>query len=114
MIAFHQQEKNDSNSNCQEAPWDQVVPHYARGERTAQKAENLLKISPLDAENIALNQMQTIQEWSQALQLILHPPSAPPSAGSQEKLTDSLSQIQEMFLQDLPQNKQENEELHTW
>lgn len=111
---FQRSSMDQSHSSCQESPWDQVIPHYTSGYRAAQKAEALLKIFPVDGEKIISAQMKTIQEWAEALQMLVNPPSSLPSKTSEDKLTDSLGQMQEMFMQDRLQSVPENKELHTW
>ncbi len=103
---YHQ--TGNPNARCQESPWDQVIPFFDRGYQMAKKAA--AQFSPLKWE-------QTVQDWQQALNLLINPPQPnlqPEKSSSSQNLSQTLGLIQEMYLQDQAQPVQEQKELHSW
>jgi exonuclease VII small subunit len=105
------QAKNPS-SYCQQSPWEQVIPFYDRGYQAAQHAQQQLTKNPLHFQALIADQEETIRNWQQALTLILHPPPSSPS--TPQKWTETFNEIQEMYLEDQPQLKEQRKELHSW
>jgi hypothetical protein len=91
-----------------------VIPLFDRGYRAAQSAYKEFDNSVLNSQSIIAYQEQTLKDWQQALNLILHPPQQSASPKTLQKWTDSVRLIQEMYLQDQSQPVQNNEELHSW
>lgn len=102
------------SSSCQQSPWDQVIPLYDRGYRLAQNVEKQFDQTSFQLQNMIANQEQTIKDWQQALKLILHPPQQGSAASTPQKMTETFSLIQEMYLQDQAQPEQKIGELHSW
>lgn len=109
---FHQ--THDMNSRCQQTPWDQVIPLYDRGFRSAQNIDKQYQQRIFDFQAVIAGQVQTIKEWEQALSLILHPPQQGGGLATQQEWADTFRRIQEMYLEDQPQPKQATKELHSW
>jgi tetratricopeptide (TPR) repeat protein len=107
------QQATDSTSSCQQSPWDQVIPLFDHGYRSAQNADEQLGKTPWNGQVIIAYQEQTIQDWQQALKLLLNPPSQNMSAPPQQ-LMDHLRLTQEMYLEDQAQPEQQIGELHSW
>lgn len=111
-IRFHQ--TKDLNSRCQQTPWDQVIPLYDQGFRLAQNVEQTFQQNSMNFSIIIPAKMQVIQDWKQALDLILHPPQEQGAASTPQKWAETFRQIQEMYLQDQAQPQQESKELNSW
>lgn len=101
-------------TSCQQSPWDQVIPLFDRGYRSAQSADKEFNQSAFNSEVIISNQEQTIQDWQQALKILLSPPQPSPTSSTSQKLTDTFGLIQEMYLQDQAQPEQKIEDMHSW
>jgi hypothetical protein len=113
-LSFHQ--AKDPADSCQQSPWDQVIPLFDQGHQAAQMAEKQLNRSPLNPAGIMNNQGQTIENWQRALNLLLHPPEQvkQKNVPTSEQMTETIRQIQEMYLEDQSQPQQKIEELHSW
>lgn len=109
---FHQDQ--DANAHCQQTPWDQVIPLYDKGFRLAQNVEKQHQQTVLDFQTLIAAQIQTIKEWEQALDLILHPPQQGSGASTSQKWTNTFRQLQEMYLEDQSKPEQATKELHSW
>lgn len=109
---FHQ--VKDLNSRCQQIPWDQVIPLYDRGFRLAQSVKMQYQQAAFDFQAVMAGQIQTIKEWEQALNLILHPPQQGGGATTQQKWGETFRKIQEMYLEDQSPPKHVEKELHSW
>lgn len=110
----HFHESKDAHSSCQESPWDQVIPLYARGYQAAQRAHAQLGKASFDSQVILANQEQTIKDWQKALKLMLNPPKQSTGAATSQQQAETVGLIQEMYLQDQSQPDQPNKELHSW
>lgn len=109
-----EEQKMHFHQDCQQSPWDQVIPLYDQGDQAAQNAKKQLGKPLLDLQTLIAYQERTIQEWQQALMLILHPPQQTPAASTPQKLTETFRLIQEMYLQDQAQSEEKIEELYSW
>jgi len=112
-VDFHQNSKE--NSACQATPWDQAVPLFARGYQAAQKSgEQLGQLSSANKPMIIALVEQTLQDWRQALKLILNPPKNDQSSPANQKFAETARNIQEMYLQDQAKPEEAVMELHSW
>lgn len=119
--ASHYQEANGPNSGCQQSPWDQVIPLFDHGFLSAQGARELLEASSDNPQMIAAQQEQTLQDWQQALNLLMNPPqqsqqnkTGGASSSTPKNLADTFRLVQEMYLEDQAQPEPESKELHSW
>ncbi len=111
-----QHAKNPAD-RCQQSPWDLAIPLFDLGYRSAENAEKQFNQTSFDPQVLIANQEQTIKNWQQALNLLLHPPKpnqTPSSASAPQNLTETFRLIQEMYLEDQPQSEQKSGELHSW
>jgi hypothetical protein len=118
------QQARDSASSCQQSPWEQVIPLFDHGYQAAQYVAKQFSASDLNLQDICAKQKQTINDWQQALTLLLHPPQQNQKGSSSSEsssfssnpknLAETFRLIQEMYLQDQSQPEQETQELHSW
>lgn len=109
---YHQ--TTDKETRCQQIPWNQVIPLYDHGFRLALHTDKQLSISLMNFQSIIGGDIQTIKDWQQALNLILHPPQQQESSSTSQKWTETYRQIQEMYLEDQSEPEQTTKELHSW
>lgn len=118
-----------SDSRCQESPWDQIIPLFDHGYRAAQAAEKKLLEEKIDFQTVLADQKQTVKDWQQALDLLLHPPQqgaqgksgaggtgpSPSTSATSKDLNETFRLIQEMYMQDQAQpNQGPQKEMHAW
>lgn len=116
------QQATGTAAGCQQFPWEQVIPLFDQGLEAAKRVKQQLDDQNLKPQAIVANQKQTIQDWQQALNFMLHPPpqqnrSAPSAATSSsmpQNLTETFRLVQEMYLEDQSQPVKQIEELHSW
>lgn len=104
----------DKEARCQQIPWDQVIPLYDHGFRIAQQTEKQFNTPLISFQTIIGGQIQTINDWQQALDLILHPPQQQENSSTSQKWTETYRQIQEMYLEDQSEPEHTTKELHSW
>lgn len=104
----------NANTNCQDTPWDQVIPLYDRGYRAVQSSIKEVDKTPFDSQIIIAHLEQAIKDWQQALKLILHPPQPKPAASTSQKLTENVRLLQDMYLQDQSQPAEKTKEMQSW
>lgn len=105
-----QQQHDFENSQCQDRPWDEVVPLFDHGVQDAKQVQELLNQTPPTSRTAIPLQERVIKSWREALQLMIKPkkskkeeekpqeqPQAPePESLSDDKLNQTLHQLQEM------------------
>lgn len=115
-----EQKASFQQANCQQFPWEQVIPLFEKGYHKAQQVDQQLASLPIDHLRLLANQGEAIQNWQQALHLLLQPPrpqqtnasSTTPKAS--EKLNETFRLIQEMYLEDQSEPQPAPQELHSW
>jgi hypothetical protein len=115
-----EQKVSFQQANCQQFPWDQVIPLFEKGYHKAQQVNQQLALAPVDHLQLLVNQGQAIQEWQQALHLLLQPPqpqqinSSSTTPQASENLNETFRLIQEMYLEDQSDPQPAAQELHSW
>jgi hypothetical protein len=112
-------QRETASSRCQQQPWDQVIPLFDRGYRAIQSVQQDLGKFPKENLQALAKQEQAVQDWHDALQLLLHPPHPQPQKEPSENrpsedIHETLRLIQEMHQEDQPLQETKNEEWHTW
>lgn len=116
------QKEQDPLQTCQKDPWSQVIPLFQKGYKElllgAKETEHSL------FENALPHQELTVLNWEKALAAFEKGEGSQGQADTSEDQQNSSEQetpadkifqdIQEMQLQDTPENKGQNEDLYTW
>lgn len=105
-----------SSANCQQFPWDQVIPLFDHGYFAAKSAEK--QLTPFNPELVAALLEQTLQDWHKALHLLKNPPmknqTKGESSSAPKNLAETFRLIQEMYLEDQTDFQPIREEFHSW
>ncbi len=105
------QNAKDPNIQCQQFPWDQVVPLVGSGRDFLKLALPLT--DAFDKEEAIQAQMAAIQDWKQAMNILMQPPPKP-APSNQQEWQEMVRQAQEMLLDDQTPQPQVIREMHTW
>lgn len=109
-----QQQHDFLNFQCQDRPWDEVVPLFDHGVQDAKQVQELLSRTPPQSRTAIPLQERVIKSWREALQLMNNPkkrkkhekkpqeqPQAPePESLSDDQLNQTLRQLQDMEQED--------------
>lgn len=106
---------------CQQFPWQNVIPSFEKGWQQAQLAQQDLNFTPAILMGAAEKQQKTIAAWQLALKQLQQPPQqseqeeTPQSSSTQAPadLNQTFHLLQEMQLEDSPPSPQD-QELHAW
>lgn len=106
---FHEKQE------CQQAPWNRVIPLFESGYQSAQQALKAIKRS-FDASS---HQEQMIFNWQQIISLLdqsstAHIPSTSSSRLSNRPIENVLNLIQDMEAADEPAQTNRPKEMHAW
>ncbi len=110
--SFHQ--TKHTTAHCQMISWEKILYLYDLGYQSAKNAHEQLSQILLDASSVVNHQSQTVQNWQQALDLLLDSSFQDPSSNHSQKWEETFRKIQEMYLQDQSQPSTQIEDLHAW
>jgi hypothetical protein len=108
---------------CQQSPWDQVIPLFAKGESHARQVIPLFDDLTAHEQQITYQQQQILKNWEQALEALKKPPQQNPpspnndqnnSSTSKEEIHETFRLIQEMFSEDDSKEQDNTKELEQW
>ncbi len=101
------------SQRCQLHPWDQVFPLFNQGKQAALASISFLKTQPIQAIE---EQKKTIKYWQEALKILTSntQKNGEDINEKNESFDAFLYSIQEMQAQDEIENKETNQEWHTW
>lgn len=96
--------------------WEKIIDLFGRGFRLINQNLTLFSRS-LSGEKILNNQVETIQLWTRALELLSSPSQTPfdkENFSFDSNIQENFQMIQEMYLQDQSSKREELKEMYTW
>lgn len=108
------QQKDKPDEQCQQSPWDKVIPLYDEGWRNTLEVEALFSKTPLQVAPLIAAQEAAIRAWNQALTLLSSPPHKEPIEQTNKKLNETFRLIQEMYMEDQSEPAPLLSERHAW